>query len=99
MKVFPYDPARVDENKAGLEPITEKQIRYILKLSKQRYDKDEFLNNVIDSIPGNLGVENLSKGQAMYVIKCLLGEIKQVEITPDIIQRCIADNLILHTVD
>ena len=74
--MFPYSQERVNENRAGKEEITSKQIWYIFKLSGERNDKDEFLNSIMDSIPGGLDIEDLSKGQAMFVIKCLLGEIR-----------------------
>lgn len=92
MKVWPYSPDRVNENRAGKELVTEKQVGYILHLSKRRNDDDEQLNEIMDSIPGDLDIEDLSKGQAMYVIKCLMGEIKKVEITPDIKKRVASDN-------
>lgn len=88
MKIYPYNPVRVAENKAGSEPITEKQLEYILRLSKDRPIFDE----VMDSIPEwktelDYDLQKLSKGHAMYVIKCLLGQIQPVEITDDIRKR------------
>lgn len=92
MEVWPYNPDRINENRAGKEDATEKQIKYILHLSRLRNDKDERLNEIMDSIPGDLDVEDLSKGQAMYIIKCLRGEIKKVEITSDIKNRIVNEN-------
>lgn len=79
---WPYDPKRVHEFEKNKEPATEKQIWYILKLSKDIHDKDETLNSIMDSIPGDLDVEDLTKGQAMYVIKCLNNEIQPVNERP-----------------
>lgn len=80
MKTYPYSDAKANETSAGKEPITGKQIGYIFYLSRENKDKDETLNAIMDSIPGDLDIEDLSKGQGMYVIKCLLGEIKPIEL-------------------
>lgn len=92
MKIWPYDPERINENKAGNEPITIKQLEYISKLDHPLNRAHAIWNDVLDSIPEWRGeydydLQKLTKGQAMYVIKCLLGDIKPVEITDDIRRR------------
>ena len=81
MKRYPYDPDRVKENKAGYERITEKQLLYIIDLCNDR--SDEEVNAVFESIPEwktecDYDPQKLSKGQAMFVIKCFLGQIKPI---------------------
>jgi hypothetical protein len=70
---YPYDEKRANEFAANRASATYKQIRFILYLSR---DSEKMLNDIMDSIPGDLDVEDLTKGQAMFVIKCLSGEIK-----------------------
>lgn len=81
MNIFPYDHDRIMENKAGSEPITPAQLQYIINLQSNKSYED-----VINSIPdwsdkADYDLQKLSKGQAMYIIKCLKGEIKPVKIT------------------
>lgn len=77
MKIFPYNQDRINENKAGKEEITEKQVSYIRKLAN--IDPGTY-EDVLRSIPDwdDKELEDFSKGQGMYIIKCMLGEIKPV---------------------
>lgn len=76
---WPYDATIANDHPGNRDDITQKQIWYILKLSDERKDKDELLNSIMDSIPGDFDIEDLSKGQASFVIKCLLGEINPLQ--------------------
>lgn len=76
---WPYDKRIAHQYDSLTEQATHKQIGYILNLSERNKDGDEMLNSIMDSIPEDLDVEDLTKGQAMYVIKCLLGEIKPIK--------------------
>jgi len=74
---WPYDAGRASEYVGSLLPATDKQISYIEFLSK---DSEDELNDIMDSIPGDLDIEDLTKGQASYVISCLLGDIKPKDV-------------------
>ena len=79
---WPYSDTRANEHPCNKEPATEKQVWYIIRLSEDRRDKDELINSIMDSIPGDLDIEDLTKGQASFVIKCMLGEIQPLEKLP-----------------
>lgn len=78
---WPYSKERAEQYPSLLDEITSKQLWYVKKLSREHGDNDETLNNIMDSIDPNLDIEDMTKGQAMFVIKCLSGEIKPYEET------------------
>jgi hypothetical protein len=81
MIIFPYDHDRIMENKAGSEPITVAQLQYIINLQLNK-NYEDVLNSIPDwSGNADYDLQKLSKGQAMYIIKCLKGEIKPIKIT------------------
>ena len=86
-KLFPFDSKRAREFPSLLEPITSKQVWYINKLG------DDYgvglLADVMDSVDSSKDIEDLTKGEAMFVIKCMLGEIKPYDENyeaPDVVR-------------
>jgi len=70
-KKWGYDPKRRTENKAGNEPITDKQFRFILYLWEQHPTEG---NELIQLITGTWDIEdmeNWTKADGMFVIKKL----------------------------
>ena len=77
---YPYNADESVKYEQYKQPITQKQLNYILILSEEMNDKDETLNSIMDSIDSELDIEDLTKGQASFVIRCLLGEIKPISV-------------------
>ena len=75
-KKYPYSESRAHGTKAQKELITKPQLRHIRYLTKLR--PEEVLNEILDCIPGDLELEDLTMGQASFVIGCLVGDIKPV---------------------
>jgi hypothetical protein len=75
MRYF-YSVSRVFENPGNLEDITSKQIRYIEYLAGRELDDGEKLADILASIGTNVKLSELNRGQASFVIKCFLGEIR-----------------------
>lgn len=77
MKHYPQEERRILETVAGHEPITEKQLAYIVKLSGRNTEK---LRDILESMGiAGLAIETLTKAGGMYIIKCLKGEINAIE--------------------
>lgn len=75
-KKYPYDDNRVHGTKVSRELVTPRQLRYIHYLTKLK--PDEELNEIMDCIPGDLDIEDLTMGQGSWVIGCLVGDIKSI---------------------
>ncbi len=72
---WPYSHKRATEFESSELPATTKQIRYIGYLS------NENTQDILDSIKPGMQIALLTLGQAMFVIKCLKGEIEPVKET------------------
>jgi hypothetical protein len=81
--VWPYNERAASETEAMCEPLTEAQSKYIHSLS----EKHSEARAILDSVSEGVEVEALTKGQAMYVIKCLLYEITPQLITPSMLNQ------------
>lgn len=77
---WPYNHKRAEEFVSSENPATIKQIRYIDFLSANR--DDGILTEILLSIEEKKTVSDLTLGQAMFVIKCLNGEILPYQV-PD----------------
>lgn len=81
--VWPYHETIASETEAMREPATEAQIRYINLLSS----RDSDAKAILDSVSEGAQAEDLTKGQAMYVIKCLLREIYPTVISGSMLDQ------------
>ena len=72
-RVYPFDPKRAREFPSLLEPITSKQVWLINKKADEL--GNGFVADVLNSIDASKDIEDLTKGEAMFAIKCLLGQI------------------------
>lgn len=81
---YPYNAARSREYPSLLEDVTSKQIWYINKLNDELNDDEKTLSDIMDCIDPNKDIEDLTKGEAMFVIKCLNGEIKPYDAEPEV---------------
>lgn len=72
-----FDAKKVFEFRANTEPATDKQIKYIERLLESFDGADDVQLAIQAFNQWPVTVRSYTKGEAMYFIKCALGEIRQ----------------------